>query len=69
MKNNWELRLEAKLFANDESDLATLLRDIANAIERGDLSGESKDWLGVYEYQVEEFDPAGEDDIQRTGPK
>lgn len=68
MQNNWELSLDLKLEADEESDIAMLLEVIAERIRAGEPQGNGDHCAGIYEFTVNEFDPAEVDDIERTGP-
>lgn len=69
MTNNWDLSLNLKIEADEEQALADMLEEIANRIRNLESSGEGNYCTGVYQFNLDVFDLAGVDDIDRTGPK
>ena len=57
---NANLRLTLVVYADEEKDLVTLLRDVAKEIKRGSFANNVGSCLGSYEYNVVELSRATE---------
>lgn len=54
MQDNWDLKLNVTVLADDEESLVLLLRDVAKRIKRGNLAGLENTCIGVSEYKLYE---------------
>jgi hypothetical protein len=49
---NWDLNITLRVSADTEGELATLLREVAGRVRKGETAGDGNYCAGTYEFEV-----------------